>query len=346
VREQDVPQDTQPKSPAAQPSDAPQAKTVIQLSNQAMDAIAAAAKGQKPEAVASNPIPQAGAGSISALLNAVRGTITAIANPKQAAARADLKPDPKNVVASGARPVPPPSADDHKASTAPVAQHDDTDRGLQSGRPTADDTTRTSSTPEKAATPETAIPTRLAPTATQAVPDGDVLAPFAGPTVSSAASTAPANASDKSASGGNQLAVPSNISALASAIAAKSAAGTKTFDIRMDPPELGRVDVHLSVDSDGKVQASLHAEHPQTLALLQRDSQNLERALKDAGLNLSHNSLNFSLKGEQRQGDGGGASMARSRSLSDAVVARAEAANASEINLSSLRGNGRLDIRV
>ena len=68
--------------------------------------------------------------------------------------------------------------------------------------------------------------------------------------------------------------------------------------------------------------------------------------MKDAGLNLSNTSLNFSLKGEQRQGDGGGASMARARSLSDAVVARAEAANASEINFSAMRGNGRLDIRV
>lgn len=137
-----------------------------------------------------------------------------------------------------------------------------------------------------------------------------------------------------------------NLSALATAIAVKSAAGTKTFDIRMDPPELGRVDVHLSVDRDGKVQAMLSAEHPRTLELLQRDSQHLERALKDAGLDLSNNSLNFSLKGEGRQGDGGGAFTARARSMPNAVVARAEAANASVSNFNYASGDGRLDIRV
>jgi len=137
-----------------------------------------------------------------------------------------------------------------------------------------------------------------------------------------------------------------NLSALATAIAVKSASGTKTFDIRMDPPELGRVDVHLSVDRDGKVQAMLSAEHPRTLELLQRDSQHLERALKDAGLDLSNNSLNFSLKGEGRQGDGGGASTARARNMPNAVVARAEAANASVSNFNYASGDGRLDIRV
>ena len=52
------------------------------------------------------------------------------------------------------------------------------------------------------------------------------------------------------------------------------------------------------------------------------------------------------LKGQHRQGDGGGASMARMRSLSDAVVARAEAANASAPIWSSAPGSARLDIRV
>ena|SRR6185437_3202037 len=132
--------------------------------------------------------------------------------------------------------------------------------------------------------------------------------------------------------------------AIAASIAAKATAGSKTFEIRLDPPELGHVDVHLTVDNDGRVQAMVMADRPHTLDLLQRGSHDLERALKDAGLNLSNNSLNFSLKGEGRQGDGGGASMARTRSLTSAVVARAEAANASEINLSS--ANGRLDIRV
>ena len=137
-----------------------------------------------------------------------------------------------------------------------------------------------------------------------------------------------------------------DIDSLAVAIAANAARGAKHFDIRLDPPELGRVDVHMSVSRDGKAEALLTADRPETLELLQRDSKTLERALKDAGLDLSNNSLNFSLKGQQRQGDGGGASMARMRSLSDAVVARAEAANASTPIWSHAPGSARLDIRV
>jgi flagellar hook-length control protein FliK len=137
-----------------------------------------------------------------------------------------------------------------------------------------------------------------------------------------------------------------DIDALATAIAANAVRGAKHFDIRLDPPELGRVDVHLSVSRDGKAEALLTADRPETLELLQRDSKILERALRDAGLDLSNNSLNFSLKGQQRQGDGGGASMARTRSLPHAVVARAEAANASTPIWNHAPDGVRLDIRV
>jgi len=159
--------------------------------------------------------------------------------------------------------------------------------------------------------------------------------------------TTPAATTAASASAASVTAEPTpDIDSLAVAIAANAARGTKHFDIRLDPPELGRVDVHMSVSRDGKAEALLTADRPETLELLQRDSKTLERALKDAGLDLSNNSLNFSLKGQHRQGDGGGASMARMRSLSDAVVARAEAANASTPIWSHAPSSARLDIRV
>jgi hypothetical protein len=69
-------------------------------------------------------------------------------------------------------------------------------------------------------------------------------------------------------------------------------------------------------------------------------------ASRDAGLDLSNNSLIFLVKGRQQQGDGGGASMARMRSLSDAVVARGEAANASTPIWSYAPDGARPDIRV
>ena len=71
-----------------------------------------------------------------------------------------------------------------------------------------------------------------------------------------------------------------DIHSLAVNIATQSQAGAKQFDIRIDPPELGRVDVRLTVDAAGKAQAHLAVDKPQTLELLQKDSGNLARALR------------------------------------------------------------------
>jgi hypothetical protein len=88
-------------------------------------------------------------------------------------------------------------------------------------------------------------------------------------------------------------------------IAAKSQSGAKQFDIRLDPPELGRVEVRLSIDATGKAEAHLSADQPQTLDLLRKDSTALTQALRDAGLNVAQDGLNFSLRNQQGQGDGG-----------------------------------------
>lgn len=84
-------------------------------------------------------------------------------------------------------------------------------------------------------------------------------------------------------------------------VAARSQSGAKQFDIRLDPPELGRVDVRLSIDTHGKAEAHLTADQPQTLELLQKDAPALARALRDAGLNVNQDGLNFSLRNQQQQ---------------------------------------------
>lgn len=113
-------------------------------------------------------------------------------------------------------------------------------------------------------------------------------------TVTAALQVAPRAHSDA------QTAQP-DIGAIAVTIAAKSQSGSKRFDIRLDPPEMGRIDVRLSMDDSGKAQAMLSADNQQTLDLLQRDKSTLERALKDSGFDLGNNGLNFSLKGQDRQ---------------------------------------------
>ena len=75
-------------------------------------------------------------------------------------------------------------------------------------------------------------------------------------------------------------------------------AQTQRFSIKLDPPELGRIDVRLHFGRDGAVRASVAVERPDTLDLLQKDVQSLERALRDAGTDPNKLSLNFSLQGE------------------------------------------------
>lgn len=146
--------------------------------------------------------------------------------------------------------------------------------------------------------------------------------------------------------GTDDRAVPlSNLSALAVTIAAKSLGGAKRFDIDLHPAELGSIHVRLSVEHSGLAQAHLTADNLQTLALLQRDSHTLERALKDAGLNLAGNGLNFSLKGEERETGRGPRPNGQSRNLS--VSAIASPAPAGAVSIDSLAPDGvRLDIRV
>ncbi|MGH6871826.1 MAG: flagellar hook-length control protein FliK [Rhizomicrobium sp.] len=132
-----------------------------------------------------------------------------------------------------------------------------------------------------------------------------------------------------------------DLSALAVNIAAKSLAGSKQFDIRLDPAELGRIEVRLSVDDSGKAQAHLSADKPQTLALLQRDSSTLSQALKDSGVDVGGGGLSFSLRGQDRDTGGAPQSFARGRALS--ITAVTEATPAIPVhNIAS----DRLDIRV
>jgi len=137
-----------------------------------------------------------------------------------------------------------------------------------------------------------------------------------------------------------------NLPALAVEIAAKSQAGSKQFDIRLDPPELGRVEVRLSIDATGKASAHLTADQPQTLDLLQRDASGLTRALRDAGLNVNPDGLNFSLRqqaGDTNQGrSGGGRSAARGQMLSASKSIDATQASA----VLRAPADGRLDIKV
>jgi flagellar hook-length control protein FliK len=89
---------------------------------------------------------------------------------------------------------------------------------------------------------------------------------------------------------------PVPVSGIAVEIAAQAKAGNNRFEIRLDPPELGRIDVRLDVDQDGNVKSRLVIERSDTYDLLRKDSSTLERALQQAGLKTSDNGLEFTLR--------------------------------------------------
>lgn len=79
--------------------------------------------------------------------------------------------------------------------------------------------------------------------------------------------------------------------------------GNTRFQIRLDPAELGRIDVKLDIDKNGQVHARLTVEKAETLDLMQRDQRALEKALQQAGLDQSKTNLEFSLKQNPFAGD-------------------------------------------
>lgn len=78
--------------------------------------------------------------------------------------------------------------------------------------------------------------------------------------------------------------------------------GVDRIKINLHPSELGRVEVKMELGHDGRVQAVINADKPETLDILKQDARALEKALQDAGFDTGSGSLKFGLS-EQGGGD-------------------------------------------
>jgi flagellar hook-length control protein FliK len=95
-------------------------------------------------------------------------------------------------------------------------------------------------------------------------------------------------------------AVPLSGLALEIAVSAKN--GKSSFEIRLDPADLGRIDVRIDVDRNGQMTSHLTVEKPETLSMLQQDAPHLQRALDDAGFKTGDGGLQFSLRDQSSSG--------------------------------------------
>jgi flagellar hook-length control protein FliK len=119
--------------------------------------------------------------------------------------------------------------------------------------------------------------------------------------------------SDRAALGTSEAAArpsqltPQTIPMLAATLVRRLESGAKQFSMRLDPPELGQVEVKLTMEAGKKVRAVISADRPEALADLMRSARDLVRALNDAGLNVDDNGLTFVLNdpaGDQGQSGG------------------------------------------
>lgn len=114
------------------------------------------------------------------------------------------------------------------------------------------------------------------------------------------AEPAPQRAERLSAAGPAIPAAPAN-AAQAPVVAAQLALAVLkrgepgAVELRLDPPELGKVRLELRFDSADQVSITVHAERPETLDLLRRGADALDRDLRDAGLSLAD--LDFASSG-------------------------------------------------
>ncbi len=137
------------------------------------------------------------------------------------------------------------------------------------------------------------------------------------PSNTSATPTAQLNATLASAN------TPVPLNSLAVDIALRAASGNSRFEIRLDPAELGRIDVRLDVDKHGQVTSHLTVERPATLDMLRKDAPQLQQALENAGLKTGEGGLQFSLRDQssgQQNNDQSGRNSQRLIITEDAPV--------------------------
>lgn len=149
------------------------------------------------------------------------------------------------------------------------------------------------------------------------------------------------------------------VAALAVEISRQAGNGKTQFDIRLDPPELGRLNVRLEVDASGKTRTHMTVERSETLDMLLTDARSLERALQQAGLKSEPGSVTFELAadagGQFAQDQAGKDASGQSgdhpghAALDDGVLAPFEAGDAilsTEAVRQRYIATGHLDVRV
>ena len=94
-------------------------------------------------------------------------------------------------------------------------------------------------------------------------------------------------------------ATPQTISHLAAQIVGRTGSAKSTqFQVTLDPQGLGRVNVSVRIAADGAMSAAMSFDTPQAAAELRARSDDLQRALTQAGFNVADGALSFDVSSD------------------------------------------------
>jgi len=268
----------------------------------------------------------------------------------QAPAPAHAKPATTPTVAADAANLAEPSmAPDLPTPTVPVsgAPHADTESAPQRAAhaDAASHAATQANAPEAGEQPRTGSTVSEFVQANHPTPDSSHLPHLQAGRDFGQAVAATAHASQQADASNPLMSAPVPLESVAMEIAARVQGGRNRFEIRLDPPELGRIDVRLDIDRSGQVTSRLVVDKVETLDALRRDAHQLERALQDAGLKTSENGLQFSLRDQSFAGrnDQGNSDSQHMRVVDPELPATE---SAPPVYGRMLRGGNGIDIRV
>lgn len=293
-------------------------------------------KAETPPAPAQAKSPVAPSAALAAALVANRATAAAPAVTAEAPPQAesvDPAPAPSaspssTTTQSAAAPVAAPPA--VVPPTPPAAPRSRDANGRGEDRPsnaaqaTTDSATPPASAPaSSASTPSTSNGAAMAASFAAAAPrgeqittlpaspgdapastEGDAAAPAALPPLDSQVG-APAANRDLGLSMLSRATVETTAQ-IAAQILKKLDGRSTRFDMALTPEDLGRVDVSMEIDSDGRLTARLAFDNPAAATDLRGRADELRRQLQEAGFQLSQDSLEFAERNPS-SGFGGGA---------------------------------------
>ena len=121
----------------------------------------------------------------------------------------------------------------------------------------------------------------------QAAPRGDQANRINPSALDGAKSTAPARQTAPQS--------PATAHSFAEILAKRINSGATSFEIRLDPPDLGKIEANMKVSASGDTVVALKFENQTTLDLYARDSSLLQSLLSDAGGDTARRQLTFEL---------------------------------------------------